>query len=86
MIVCMLCKNHTFNGHGLQDAYFSEYTQDASEFRLHTDAIVRAVLRRLKLELDSGASNAAVETLEIKLGWDYDEENLLFNGERCTNT
>ena len=86
LINCMLCKNHTLKGHGLQDAYFSEYTQYASEFRLHADATVRAVLRRLKLEVDSGASNAAVETLEIKLGWNYDDENLFLNGERCTNT
>jgi len=77
LINCMLCKNHTLKGHGLQDAYFSEYTQDAGEFDLHTDDTVRAVLRRLQREVDSGASNGAVETLEIKLGWNYDDGNLL---------
>ena len=82
----MLCMNHTLKGHGLHDAYFSEYTQDASRFDLHTDATVRAVMRRLKREVDSGASKAVVEALEIKLGWNYDDENLLLNGERCTNT
>ena len=86
LINCMLCKNRTLKGHGLQDAYFSEYTQDASEFDLHTDDTVRAVLRRLKREVDYGASNGAVETLEIKLGWNYDDENLLLNDDRCTNT
>ena len=86
LINCMLCKNHTLKGHGLQDAYFSECTQDAGEFDLHTDDTMRAVLRRLKREVDSGASNGAVETLEIKLGWNYDDENLLLNGERCTHT
>ena len=86
LINCMLCKNHTLKGHGLQDAYFSEYTHDSNEFRLHRDAGVREVMRRLKLLVDSGASNAAVEAMEIKLGWNYDDENLLLNGERCTNT
>ena len=86
LINCMLCMHHTIRGHGLQDAYFSEYTQDARRFDLQTDAIVRVVMRRLKREVDAGASNAAVEALEMKLGWNYDDDNLLLNGGRCTNT
>ena len=81
---CMLCMHHTKLDHGLPgyDNYFQEYMQDARRFDLHTDATVKAVMRRLQREVNSGGD---VEALQIQLGWSYDDQNLLLNGEQYTN-
>ena len=73
---CMLCMHHTKLDHGLPgyDSYFQEYMQDARRFDLHTDATLKAVMRRLQREVNSGGD---VEALQIQLGWVYDDQNLL---------
>lgn len=81
---CMLCMHHTKLDHGLPgyDSYFQQYMQDARRFDLHTDATLKAVMRRLQREVNSGGD---VEALQIQLGWVYDDQNLLLNGEQYTN-
>ena len=84
LINCTSCTNHTKLGNGLPgyDSYFQEYMQDARRFDLHTDATVKAVMRRLQREVNSGGD---VEALQIQLGWSYDDQSLLLNGEQYTN-